>query len=126
MVGHRAHAGSPGQGIVAGAVEIGDTAEAPPARHRDQCLKASPIRNRDDLAAVRPSHFEMPRRRRRGAAVADIGPKDAELQPVVAVERVQDAPIGVHCGTIVARFHVCDNRPPPSVDLAGLFDTPRR
>ena len=45
---------------------------------------------RDDVAAVRPSHFEMPRRRRRGAAVADIGPEHAELQPVVAEQRVQE------------------------------------
>jgi hypothetical protein len=126
MIGHRAHAGSPSQGIVAGAVEIGGATEAPPARHRNQSLKAGPIRGGDDVAAVRPSHFEMPRRCRRGAAVADIGPEHTELQPVVAVERVQDAAIGAHCVTIVARILVRGNRSRPSVELAGLASTPRR
>ena len=113
MIRHGTHAGRPGQGLIAGAVEIGFAAKTFPARHRHQRLKARSVGSGDDIAAIRPIHLEMAGRCGCGAAVADIGAENAELQPVVAVKRVQGAAVGAHLigrpssdeFRVFARFH---------------------
>src|SRR5215471_12821097 len=91
-----AHTGGPGQGLVASPIEIGCAAKSLPARYRHHRLKAGAVGHRDDVAGVGPVHNKMTWRRRRRAAIADIGAEDAKLQPVIAVERVEAAAVGGH------------------------------
>jgi hypothetical protein len=75
VVCHRPHAGCPRQRLETGAVEIRFAAEAFPAGYRHHRFEASEIGKSDDIAAVRPVHFETARRGGRRAAIADIAPK---------------------------------------------------
>jgi hypothetical protein len=79
VVCHRAHAGRPRQGLKTGTVEIRFATEPFPAGHRYHRLEARMIGESDNVATVRPVHFEMARRGGRGTAVADIGAEDAKL-----------------------------------------------
>ena len=96
MVCHRPHAGCPRQRLETGAVEIRFAAEAFPAGYRHHRFEASEIGKSDDIAAVRPVHFETARRGGRRAAIADIDAKDTKLQAVVAVKRVEAATVVMH------------------------------
>ena len=63
-------------------------------------FEPSEISKGDDIAAVWPVHFETARRGGRGAAIADIGAEDAELQAIVAVKRVETATVVMHLSPV--------------------------
>ena len=84
-----ADTGGPGEGFKTSAVEIGDAAEAAPARNGDQGLKARVVGHAGQPLDVVPGGMEYAVDRGDRAGVVHVQAEQSELEAIVAVQSVR-------------------------------------
>ena len=84
-----ADTGGPGEGFKTSAVEIGDAAEAAPARNRDERLEARVVGHAGQPLDVVPGGMEHAVDRGDRAGVVHVQAEQSELEAIVAVQSVR-------------------------------------
>ena len=105
VFGRSADARRPAEALEAGAVEVGDAAEAAPAPDRHESLELHLVRQLRQPHRIRPSHFQCAGHRGDGAAAAEIGAERAELELAVVEKRISRAAKLLHLGARGGHFH---------------------